>query len=379
MSTILSAEVRSSLRALQQISAMMALSQTRLATGKRVNSPIDNPHNFFTASALNSRAAQLNTLVDAAAGATKTIEAAANGISAIKDLVASAQTAANEALLSTATNAKVTGTVASLTGSSSITILVGNTITINDGTTTATYTADLSPTVQEFLDAVNNTAGLKVKASLNSAGRIELDALSTNSIVIGGTSTPAEKASIGLVAGTTTGTLNTTRQALALQFDQIRTQIDQAVTDAGYNGVNLLNGGNLTVTFNESGTSKLQIAGVSYSSTALSIPVASTGTGYQFQSNTEISTALTALSAALTTLSAQSSIMESNMSIVDTRQDFNTALIDLLHTGADDLVLADTSEESVALLALKTRQDLATTALSFAGQSQRSVLLLFGL
>lgn len=378
MSTILSAQSRASLRALQDISALMALSQSRIATGNRVNSPLDNPLNYFTASALNTRAGQLNELVDKGTSAIKTLEAANTGIDAITALVKSAQTAANDALLSTQTNAKVTGTVAGLTGSSAITIVVGNTIQVGDGTTTATYTADLSPTVQEFLDAVNNTANLKIKAALV-GGRIELEALSTNSIIIGGTSSPAEKASIGLVAGTTTGTLNTTRQALAAQFDQIRTQLDQAVTDASYNGVNLLNGGTLTVTFNETGTSKLTISGVSYSSTSLGIPVASTGTGYQFQSNTEINSALTALTAALSTLSAQSSIMESHLSVVEARQDFNTGMIDLLQAGADDLVLADVNEESANLLALKTRQELATTALSIAAGSDRSALILFGL
>ncbi len=378
MSVTLSAQTRASLRALQQISAMMAVSETRLATGKRVNSPVDNPYNYFTASALNSRAGQLNRLVDSAAGALKTIEAAANAITAIETLVKSAQSAANQALQSVGTNAKITGTATGLTGASAITIANGNTITINDGTTTGTYTADVSPTVQEFLDAVNNTSGLKVRASLTSDGKIELEALSTNSIVIGGTSSPAEKSSIGLVAGTTTGTLNTTRQALALQFDQIRTQIDQAVADAGYNGVNLLGGGNLSIAFNESGSSKLQIAGVTYSSAALSITAAASGSGNSFQSNTEINAALTTLSAALKTLSTQSSVLESNMSIVNGRQDFNTALIELLEGGADELVLADTSEESAILLALQTRRDLATTTLSLAGQSERSALLLFG-
>ena len=377
MRVTLSTETRASLRALQDISAAMALSEKRVATGKRVNSPFDNPYNYFTASALNSRATQVNRLVDTAAAAVKTIEAAANGISAIEALVKSAQSAANQALQSTSTNAKVTGTVTGLTGASAIAIANGNTITVNDGTTTATYTADASPTVQEFLDAVNNTANLKVKASLTSDGRIELDALGTNSIVIGGTSSAGEKTSIGLAAGTTTGTLNTTRQALALQFDQLRTQIDQIISDAGYNGVNLLNGGSLSITFNESGSSKLQVAGVTYSSSALSIPVASTGTGNQFQSNTEINAALGALTTALNTLSAQSSILESNMSVVDTRQDFNKAMVELLETGADDLVIADINQESAALLALQTRSDLATTALSLASQSERSVLLLF--
>lgn len=379
MSTILSSGTRSNLRALQQISALMQRSETRLATGKRVNSPADNPINFFTAASLNARAAQLNSLVDASANAIKTVETASLAIAAIEDLVATAQTIATQALQSTPTNAKVTGTVTGLTGSSAITIDAGDTITVSDGTTTAVYTADASATVQEFIDAVNNTANLNVEASLTSDGRIQLDALSTNSITIAGTSSAGEKASIGLTAGTTTGTLNSTRQGLAAQFDQIREQINQLAADAGYNGVNLLGGDSLSVTFNENGTSSLNIAGVSYSATALGIPAASTGTGNQFQSNTEINAALSALSSTLSTLSAQSATFEANLSVVTGRQEFNASMADLLETGADNLVLADVNEESANLLALQTRRDLAVTALALTAESDRSVLKLFGI
>ena len=59
------------------------------------------------------------------------------------------------------------------------------------------------------------------------------------------------------------------------------------------------------------------------------------------------------------------------------RQDFNTDLANLLETGADNLVRADINEESATLLALKTRRDLAVTALSLTAESDRSVLRLF--
>ena len=42
----------------------MARTQTRLATGNRVNSALDNPTNFFTASGLNARAGELNGLIE---------------------------------------------------------------------------------------------------------------------------------------------------------------------------------------------------------------------------------------------------------------------------------------------------------------------------
>ena len=83
--------------------------------------------------------------------------------------------------------------------------------------------------------------------------------------MIAGAASAAEKAQLGLVDGTTAaGTLNTTRTSLASQYDTFRTQIDQLAADAGYNGVNLLNGDGLKVVFNENSTSSLSISGVTF-------------------------------------------------------------------------------------------------------------------
>ena len=60
------------------------------------------------------------------------------------------------------------------------------------------------------------------------------------------------------------------------------------------------------------------------------------------------------------------------------RQDFTKAMINTLQTGADALTLADSNEEGANLLALQTRQQLSTTALSLASQASQAVLRLFG-
>ncbi len=49
----------------------------------------------------------------------------------------------------------------------------------------------------------------------------------------------------------------------------------------------------------------------------------------------------------------------------------------VLQTGADKLTNADTNEEGAKLLALQTRQSLASTALSLASQAEQNVLRLF--
>ena len=83
------------------------------------------------------------------------------------------------------------------------------------------------------------------------------------------------------------------------------------------------------------------------------------------------------LSAALTTLRSQAQSLSSNLSTVQIRQEFTKAMINTLTTGADQLTLADSNEEGANLLALQTRQQLSTTALSLAAQADQNVLRLF--
>ena len=86
---------------------------------------------------------------------------------------------------------------------------------------------------------------------------------------------------------------------------------------------------------------------------------------------------MTNLSTATSTLRSQASKFGSNLSVVETRQDFTKSLINVLETGAANLTLADTNEEGANLLALQTRQQLSSTALSLASQADQNVLRLF--
>jgi flagellin-like hook-associated protein FlgL len=79
----------------------------------------------------------------------------------------------------------------------------------------------------------------------------------------------------------------------------------------------------------------------------------------------------------LTTLRSQAQSFGSNLSTVQIRQDFTKAMINTLQTGSDALTLADSNEEGANLLALQTRQQLSTTALSLASQASQAVLRLF--
>ncbi|MEM5582030.1 flagellin [Roseibium sp. AS2] len=96
----LSSAVRANLNTLQSTADFMSDVQNKLATGKKVNSALDNPNSFFTASGLTSRANDLSTLLDDMGQSVQTLKAADEGISSITKLVESAKAKANQALQS---------------------------------------------------------------------------------------------------------------------------------------------------------------------------------------------------------------------------------------------------------------------------------------
>ena len=272
---VLSSSVRQNLLSLQSTADLLATTQNRLATGKKVNTALDNPTNYFTAQGLDNRANDLSGLLDSMSNAINTIQAANNGITAITKLVQSAQALTSQ----------------------------------------AKQTTD-----------------------------------------------------------------STTRDSLASQFDALLVQIGQLAGDSGFNGVNLLGNDDLTVNFNEDATSKTTISGVDYTNanaTPLGIANAVNWSAANGVGNTNIDTAVADLTAALTTLRSESQTLGANLSTVQIRQDFTKATINTLQTGSSDLTLADSNEEGANLLALQTRQQLSTTALSLAAQADQNVLRLF--
>jgi flagellin len=173
---------------------------------------------------------------------------------------------------------------------------------------------------------------------------------------------------------------STTRTSLASQFDALLVQIGQLAGDAGFNGVNLLGGDDLTVNFNEDATSSTSITGVDYTNanaSPLGIANSVNWSAANGVGDTNIDTAVADLTAALTTLRSESQTLGANLSTVQIRQDFTKATINTLQTGSSDLTLADSNEEGANLLALQTRQQLSTTALSLAAQADQNVLRLF--
>jgi flagellin len=375
----LSRGIRDNLFSLQSTSEGIATAQNRLATGKRVNSAIDNPTNFFTSAALNSRANDLNGLIDGIGNALKTVAAADNGIKAITRLVENAQSTARSALQSSASNLSEEGTA--LTGNPAIT--AAQTLIVNVGGTSQTFTAGATETVSTFVKKIND-ANVGLKAELTSDNKFKLSALGGESLDVGaGTA----NATLGLAADPaatvrTATTTSQTRQNSAAQFNELRAQISQIAKDASFNGVNLLGGDNLKVLFNEktetADQSTLTIKGASFDAQSLGInAVAATGIN-GFQTDSEVNTTLKGLEGALNSLRAQSATFGSQLAVIQTRQDFTKLTVNTLRSGADNLVIADQNEEAANLLTLQTRQQLSSQALALASQQQQSVLRLLG-
>jgi len=259
-------------------------------------------------------------------------------------------------------------------------VSAAETLTIQIGTDTTTITfgtddgAGEVSTLAELSTALGTVSG--GTASIDGDGNISVTASNnTDSITIGGS---VDETVFGLTDGTTDpvagGTPNAQRASLETEFNNLLGQIDQLAADASFNGNNLLQSDNLQVLFNEDGTSSLTIQGVDFDSSGLSISQAASGS---FQTDSNIDTTLTELDTAIASLRTQASTFGSNLSVVETRQNFTNELINVLETGAANLTLADTNEEGANLLALQTRQQLSSVALSLASQSDQNVLRLF--
>ncbi|WP_316227609.1 flagellin [Bradyrhizobium sp. SZCCHNR1047] len=509
---VLSASVRQNLLSLQSTAQLLATTQNNLSTGKKVNSALDNPTNFFTAQGLDNRASDISNLLDGIGNGVQVLQAANTGITSLQKLVDSAKSIANQVLQSSVgystkssvTSAALTGATATdllgssstavtgsvvnndntssavaITGSTKLSgtagtasnnlatgitsgetlVVNGTTFTFVTGTSSSGTSIGIGDSVSNLLSAIQTqtgvtasitagaitltppAAGLTLSGSTGTLGKLGLtavgDGLSGQTLTIGatggGTATSvtfglgtgqvkslndlntklaannlqasidttgkisitttndAASATIGAIGGTSAAssqafngltaaapvadaTAQTQRASLVSQYNNVLAQINTTAADASFNGVNLLNGDTLKLTFNENGKSTLSITGVTFNTGGLGLSTLTSGT--DFLDNNSANKVITLLNSASSTLRSEASTLGSNLSVVQIRQDFNKNLINVLQTGSSNLTLADTNEEAANSQALSTRQSIAVSALSLANQSQASVLQL---
>jgi flagellin len=220
-------------------------------------------------------------------------------------------------------------------------------------------------------------ASNNLQASIDTTGAITITttnnaASSTIGAFTGSTAT--QFSSLTAAAPVADPNSQATRNSLVAQYNQVLAQINTTAQDSSFNGINLLNGDTLDLTFDETGASKLSISGVTFNDAGLGLSSLTTGT--DFLDNNSANKVLSVLTQASTTLRTEASALGSNLSVVEIRQDFNKSLINVLQTGASNLTLADPNQEAANSQALSTRQSIAVSALALANQSQQSVLQL---
>ena len=166
---VLSASVRQNLLSLQSTADLLATTQNRLATGKKVNTALDNPTNFFTAQSLDARAGDINNLLDGIGNGVQVLQAANTGITSLQKLVDTAKSLANQALqsavgYSTKSNVSATITGATATDLRGTTSYTSATAASNvlfsgaaGGTTAATSTLTLGGIAGTLTGVATNT------------------------------------------------------------------------------------------------------------------------------------------------------------------------------------------------------------------------------
>jgi flagellin-like hook-associated protein FlgL len=369
----LTSGIRQNLLSLQKTSADLTTTQEALSTGDAVNSAADNPSAYFTSQNLTNSANSLSALLDQIGQGQQTISAATDGLTGLTSLLQQALSTVQQAQQASPTVAgSTTGTV-DLTSN---TLAAGNLVIAAAG---STYTVSIaaSAALSTIEADINGTTGLgssgAVTATDDGSGHLVLTA---NDATTSFTASGAEQTAFGLASTAVAGS-SPTRTTLQANYNGLLTQINQLASDATYNGVNLLTGDNLTINFNQSGSSALTITGVDFTATGLSLSAASGSGSSSFQSDTNLANTVTAINAAITTVQSQTETFGTNSGVIGTRQTFETNLINTFQTGASNLVVADQNQESADLLTEQTQQQLEISALSIANQANQSVLKLF--
>lgn len=179
---------------------------------------------------------------------------------------------------------------------------------------------------------------------------------------------------VKLADGTLSSSQRTQYQA---QYDSLRTQVQNYIADATYNGRTLLTtassagGGDIATTRNEQatlytltaveGASALVVATAPTDAAAAATALAAGG---------DFVTKMSAVNTALNTFGSNSTYLEAQMG-------YNKEKLDALETGLGSLIDADLAKESAKLQALQIKQQLGTQALGIANQSPQGLLSLF--
>jgi flagellin len=178
------------------------------------------------------------------------------------------------------------------------------------------------------------------------------------------------------LAASDTSLDTTSRTALNEDFKSLRDQIGKVVSNADFNGINMVKSAGTTIysLANDSGSSKLTVAAQDLSLGGVNVSLSATAS---FSSATTASAFLTTLDTDLTNVNTALTRLGTGSNALASHLKFVGALQNSLTTGISNLVDADMAKESATLQALQTKQQLGVQALSIANQSTSIMLSLF--
>lgn len=394
----LALSTRANLLSLQTTKSLLDRTSTRLSTGLKVNAPLDNAPAFFAAQALNFRASNFDIANSNVNQASKSLDAAINGLQSIQKLVQNAQ--------GILTSLRTAG---SLDASNSLRAQYNNLLTqidllsndasyqgvnlINNASQTLTLSFSNTPGVVDLtINAIrSDSAGLflsTVAAGLFFALQTTISSQASRASIAAIETVPslASRASVAAVA-------ELQPQSSIPSFQTVPSfSSSPSLASNATNGFSVPSQSSVqSVASIQSVASRAGFEAIQQSVSAPSVQtrssVASVGTVASQPSaagttvagvnlNLIIATEL-AIGQALSTLTANQSTLGSTNAVLAVRLQFTQSYVSTLQGGASQLTVADLNTEGANLTSLQTAQSLGVVSLQISTQSQQSILRLF--
>lgn len=446
----LSASVRSNLLALNRTQSALDVTNSRLNTGKKVNTVVDDAVAFFSAKALDDRAADFNdkkTNIDQSISAINTALTATTAIDSLikqmKGIVISAKSASAtergafqtqyntvksqiDQLVADATyqglnllnNSTATQTTDFSDRSASRLVVTASRLTTFKGAganaqaNLSAMNATIFSTAATFIASAAGVDAVQsnVTFAAGAAGIYQLTGTTSNGLIQNNTLIRYANADVSTTlngsANTSLiyiGSVDAAGAALAFQANSTRATADflasrdntvtsitsnaRGAESAGFlfqtgfnnvSGLNIFDASKIFIYIDAGITGSFAITTIS-TGTLWSAAAFDPSTGLGGDQFTQaLDTLVRGLDNALAQNNSTAKALGTNVAILNTRLEFTKEYVNVQKEGAGKLTLADTNEEGANLVSLQTRQQLGIQALSFAGQTEQSVLRLFG-
>jgi len=111
VSNILTSSQSAQLFSIGQTQRQIDATQSRLASGLRVGSALDNPQNFFTSRSLSQDASNLSRVLDGLGQSIRTIQETENGLNGLRNIINRADDILNDARGELSTNRQDVGEI----------------------------------------------------------------------------------------------------------------------------------------------------------------------------------------------------------------------------------------------------------------------------